>query len=606
MMHGHLISTFANYLIIPIFYWSRYMIVNNPSLNRTVIPQFECLETRLVPSAVMIATSQPDDVGNMGRSDTHRTLLGQSALGVPKNFEIQGGNGVAFMRWDRVPDAREYNVYVTGSAGETFVKTVSLNKQVTVQGLANGMEYHVRVSAVSGNVVGAPTAWEAVTPTALAPSTPTSLTASASNGQVALTWGAVVGATRYSIYRGDSSGNEVYLTSVPNKTSFSDINVMDGQSYYYKVFSRNLFGRSEFSETVSATVSDWFDDTFDDTTLTLLSRGLFTDDGQLSRTDVIQILRSVQQSGPSASPVDNQELIDLRALVLNSDYLNLSDSIRYLTYQFVSSSYTYQDTLYSALSISTSSEKFDDMLGHWFYGSDVPQDRLYSLAAPSLTLFGTDSMPAYTEIKQGSLGDCYLLAALAGLVHDDPNAIRDVITDNGDGTYTVRFYQGVIAGSSYEIYRRYVVVNRQLSSTVAGIDYNGGGLWVNLIEKAYAQVYGVGSYDFIGLGGNPMKAYNIITGGSLSYDLTVTRAKVNTQLVSGTPVLLATKEVGTVNLVNDHAYAIIAYDSISDMCTLYNPHGYSTTISFTEMYRDTYCISRVSANVYPIVDYPIV
>ncbi len=49
---------------------------------------------------------------------------------------------------------------------------------------------------------------------------------------------------------------------------------------------------------------------------------------------------------------------------------------------------------------------------------------------------------------QGELGDCYFISSLGTIANEDPAAIEDMFINNGDGTYTVRFYTGNY-GSSY-------------------------------------------------------------------------------------------------------------------------------------------------------------
>ena len=44
------------------------------------------------------------------------------------------------------------------------------------------------------------------------------------------------------------------------------------------------------------------------------------------------------------------------------------------------------------------------------------------------------------DINQGSIGDCYFLAALAGVAKTNPGLLRKAITQNSDGTFTVRLY----------------------------------------------------------------------------------------------------------------------------------------------------------------------
>lgn len=42
-------------------------------------------------------------------------------------------------------------------------------------------------------------------------------------------------------------------------------------------------------------------------------------------------------------------------------------------------------------------------------------------------------------VDQGTIGDCYFLAALASVANSNPQQIKDMIKDNGNGTYTVTF-----------------------------------------------------------------------------------------------------------------------------------------------------------------------
>ncbi|CED90398.1 C2 family cysteine protease [Actinomyces succiniciruminis] len=45
------------------------------------------------------------------------------------------------------------------------------------------------------------------------------------------------------------------------------------------------------------------------------------------------------------------------------------------------------------------------------------------------------------DISQGIVGDCWYIASLQAVAQADPSVIEDAITDNGNGTYTVRLYK---------------------------------------------------------------------------------------------------------------------------------------------------------------------
>jgi chitodextrinase len=64
--------------------------------------------------------------------------------------------------------------------------------------------------------------------------TPPSLVATPGDGQVGLSWQAVYGAVSYNVKRSTSSGAEVTIMNVTG-TSFTDVGLVNGTTYYYKV-----------------------------------------------------------------------------------------------------------------------------------------------------------------------------------------------------------------------------------------------------------------------------------------------------------------------------------------------------------------------------------
>lgn len=91
------------------------------------------------------------------------------------------------------------------------------------------------------------------------------------------------------------------------------------------------------------------------------------------------------------------------------------------------------------------------------------------------------------QVRQGSLGDCWLLATMAALADANPDAIREMITDNGDGTYTVKLW---IDGK-----RESYVVDGDFIVNDGVPRYAGGNrepnvLWPLVLEKAVALAMG--------------------------------------------------------------------------------------------------------------------
>src|SRR3989441_9618338 len=89
------------------------------------------------------------------------------------------------------------------------------------------------------------------------PSAPQSLLATGGNAKVTLSWqvpssngGSAI--TYYKIYKSTSSGTEVYLTTRGNVTSYTDLAVTNGNTYFYQVTALNSVGESPRSNEASA------------------------------------------------------------------------------------------------------------------------------------------------------------------------------------------------------------------------------------------------------------------------------------------------------------------------------------------------------------------
>jgi autotransporter-associated beta strand protein len=87
-----------------------------------------------------------------------------------------------------------------------------------------------------------------------APAAPTGLVATASDGQVSLSWAASSGATSFTVLRSNTSGSGYApVMSGITVTSYSDTGLTDGATYYYVVQALNLGGTSANSAEVKAT-----------------------------------------------------------------------------------------------------------------------------------------------------------------------------------------------------------------------------------------------------------------------------------------------------------------------------------------------------------------
>lgn len=186
--------------------------------------------------------------------------------------------------------------------------------------------------------------------------------------------------------------------------------------------------------------------------------------------------------------------------------------------------------------------------------------------------------PEYSDIRQGSLGDCYYLASLAALADTDPEILRQMIAPMGDGTFAMRFYNG-----AQEIYLRVdadlpVSSGRNLSYARLSPE---GESWVALAEKAYAYYrYGENSYPSIE--GGWMHTVNAQITGATSTFFWMTSGTaqqmydfLSSQLAAGHAVTLGSNSNAASPIVGGHAYEVRSAQSsgTSYTVTIYNPWG---------------------------------
>ena len=106
-------------------------------------------------------------------------------------------------------------------------------------------------------------------------------------------------------------------------------------------------------------------------------------------------------------------------------------------------------------------------------------------------LFQHDPVPK--DVRQGSAGDCYLIAAINAIVERDPSYVKKMMKDEGDKV-TVRFfmpdgspiYVTVAKSVPCKAYKAQDGHIRKFQLIGAGKD--GAPLWVCMIEKAFAAV----------------------------------------------------------------------------------------------------------------------
>lgn len=118
------------------------------------------------------------------------------------------------------------------------------------------------------------------------------------------------------------------------------------------------------------------------------------------------------------------------------------------------------------------------------------------------------------DVKQGGIGDCYLIASLAALARR-PELIRNIFktsNTNSQGLYEIYiYYQGkkhILFVDDHLIYSNY---GRQYVNDFLFANPNGSELWVLLLEKAFAKFEG-GFSNIVG--GVCSQVFTFLTGAA--------------------------------------------------------------------------------------------
>ncbi|GAA6618930.1 C2 family cysteine protease [Scytonema sp. NUACC26] len=329
-------------------------------------------------------------------------------------------------------------------------------------------------------------------------------------------------------------------------------------------------------------VPDWFDQNIQDEVIRSSARLRFGD-GLLDRNDIISILRESKDG----SVVDATELSDLRTLVSNTSYIKIFDHVRVLSNKVINSdtaNQKYQGNSLGNLAAGSSDVQLENLINKWFYGSDRPQSS-YTYQFASGSLF--QNRVSYEDVKQGGMNDCYFLAGLASTASRTPSTIESMFIDNGDNTFTVRFFRNGVAD--------YVTVDRYLPTDASGAfiyaskgsHYTNAGneLWVAFAEKAYAQLNESGwifqnntnTYEGIGNGGYISDAFAQITGKKSALGKAIDCNSIINAFNSEQLVGFGSKTSGVAaNVVAGHAYSLVGYNASTQKFALFNPWGMNT------------------------------
>lgn len=316
------------------------------------------------------------------------------------------------------------------------------------------------------------------------------------------------------------------------------------------------------------------------------------DDQVVTRAEMLALFSRIETDGI----VSKAEFADLKILVNNPPLFSMPDHVRSLASDLVNGSpwnATYQGHALGNLKAGSTADKLVKLVNKWFLGMDNPNgtdviNSRYTYQLASGNLFDDVShMPKYTDINQGNINDCWLMASLAEVALRDTNAIKNMFIDNGDGTYTVQFFRRGKAD--------YVTVDKQLPVFSGGNhkgqlifgdlytlpDNSKNVLWDNLAEKAFIEMQaswgsGTNSYRSIG-GGKPRYSLSVIVGHAAKlYDLGVATFNFAVSAWNAGRLLTLSSnhyEKVSLGVLPKHTYAITEYNPLTNQFKLFNPWG---------------------------------
>lgn len=213
----------------------------------------------------------------------------------------------------------------------------------------------------------------------------------------------------------------------------------------------------------------------------------------------------------------------------------------------------------------------------------APQPPDFAWTDDDLYQGGRDGDPAGSDVNQGPIGDCYLIATMSAVANADPRWIKDRIEyDPTTGTFDVTMWDGAQ-------WRHITVTQTDIDANIAaqggsGVDEYGPGapLWPAVLESAYAKMKAPGEgITGIERGLTP-PALEALTGNNGDWIFPATEwfttQNIDTQITdalnSNQPVMLSTSIFGG-DLASMHVYSIETITGAGDdaTVTLRNPWG---------------------------------
>jgi hypothetical protein len=207
----------------------------------------------------------------------------------------------------------------------------------------------------------------------------------------------------------------------------------------------------------------------------------------------------------------------------------------------------------------------------------------------------------YDDIFQGGANNCWVLAGIGAVSHSTGEDLAARIKYMGQGVYAVSMFARTVpanpqTGGFHEI-TEFVNFDGTLNNAdaIPRADQEGES-WVVILNRAILQVV---QRDIDSTqdpanphGGGPADSLSLLLGHwGPNYSPESTSAEdIDNWIASGLPVVLDTKDSGTLEMTPDHEYVVLGRvpDPLEgeDFLVTWDPHGQRTLISWTVFKND--------------------
>ncbi|MCO5388640.1 MAG: hypothetical protein NHB14_25850 [Desulfosporosinus sp.] len=183
-----------------------------------------------------------------------------SSLSAPTDFNATVESSCEiYLDWASVSDASSYYIYRATSSSGTYTKINTVTTtSFTDTDLSDDTTYYYKIKAVNSSETSAYSSIVSETTDEYdALSVPDDLTATVeSSSEIYLDWDSVSDASSYYIYRATSSSGTYTKIDTVTTTSFTDTDLSDDTTYYYKIKAVNSSETSAYSSIAHATTDE--------------------------------------------------------------------------------------------------------------------------------------------------------------------------------------------------------------------------------------------------------------------------------------------------------------------------------------------------------------